>query len=102
MPKQNDYNLNEDELAEIHAGMKNLEGRMAKRATLIYGLQLGYEPAEGGRLNKVSLATRYKHFKRFKAEGLGGLADKAKSGRPRKATPQYIDCLATTFGNRSP
>ncbi len=44
-------------------------------------------------MNGVSLTTVYNHFNRFKMEGIEGLPDKAKSGRPAKATPEYIALL---------
>lgn len=45
-------------------------------------------------LNQVSV---YNHFNRFKAEGIVGLPDKAKSGRPSKATAEYIALLEDTL-----
>ena len=97
MPKQVDYTLNETELADIQTAMKHLDARIAKRATMLYNLHLGYRPEEVARMHDVTLATVYNHFQRFKNEGMAGLPDKAKRGRPPKATPVYIERLGQTL-----
>jgi transposase len=97
MPKQNDYTLNEEELKQIHKAMKHLDARIAKRATIIHSLHLGYPPEEVAQMHEVSSRTVYNYFNRFKMEGVGGLPDKAKSGRPAKATPEYIVLLEQTL-----
>ena len=48
-------------------------------------------------MHEVSLTTVYNHFKRFQMAGIKGLPDKAQSGRPVKATPEYIDLLEKTL-----
>lgn len=97
MPKHNDYSLNETELADIQNAMKHLDARIAKRATILYNLHLGYQPEEVARMHDVNLTTVYNHFQRFRSEGVAGLPDKAKSGRPMKATPLYIEHLEQTL-----
>jgi transposase len=97
MPKQVDYTLSETELKEIQTAMKHLDARVAKRATIVYTLHLGYRPEEVARMHDVTLATVYNHFQRFKSEGSAGLPDKAKRGRPTKATPVYIERLEQTL-----
>jgi transposase len=97
MPKQHDYTLNEEELKQIRQAMKHLDARVAKRATIIHSLHLGYRPEEVAQMHEVSLTTVYNHFNRFKMAGIEGLPDKAKSGRPAKATPEYIDRLEKTL-----
>jgi transposase len=77
--------------------MKHLDARVAKRATIVYNLHLGYRPEEVAQLHDVALASVYNHFQRFKRAGLVGLPDQAKSGRPSKATPAYIDQLEHTL-----
>lgn len=97
MPKQNDYTLTEDEQKQIKNAMKNPETRVSKRATVIYNLHQGYKPEEVATLHQISLGTVYNHYNRFKAEGIAGLPDKAKSGRPLKATEEYIVTLEETL-----
>lgn len=97
MPKQLEFTLNEEELKHIQTGMKSLDARVAKRATIIYGLHLGHRPDELASLHGISQGSVYNYFKLFKAEGVSGLADKPKSGRPRKATTAYIALLEKTL-----
>lgn len=97
MPKQNDYTLTEDEQKQIQQAMKNAETRVSRRATVIYNLHQGYKPEEVANWHQISLASVYNHFNRFKTEGIAGLPDKAKSGRPHKATEEYIAVLEETL-----
>jgi transposase len=97
MPKQHDYTLSEKELKQIRKAMKHQNARLAKRATVVHSLHLGYAPQAVADMNAVSLASVYNYFNRFKATGIEGLRDKAKSGRPSKATPEYIALLEATL-----
>jgi len=97
MPKQHDCSLKEDELKQVREAMKSPQAKVAKRATIVHGLHLGHRPDELAELHHVSLTTIYNHFNRFKAEGSKGLADKARSGRPAKATERYIKLLEETL-----
>jgi transposase len=97
MPKHVNYTLTEVELEQIRQAMKHREARVSKRATVIYGLHLGHRPDELAELHGISQASVYNHFKRFKAAGIAGLADKAKSGRPAKASAEYIALLEATL-----
>ena len=97
MPKRHDYTLNEAELKDIREAMKHRDARVAKRATIIHSLHLGHRPDELAAMYGISQASVYNHFNRFKAEGLAGLPDKTKSGRPAKATPEYIALLEQTL-----
>ena len=89
MPKQNDYTLTEEELAQIHKALKSDNARVVKRASVIHSLHLGYTPEEIRQVQAISLGTVYNYFKRFKAEQIAGLKNKARSGRPPKATEAY-------------
>lgn len=93
MPKQNDYTLNEAELKVILAGMKHPKARVAKRATVVHSLHLGYAPEALAEMHAASLASVYNYYHRFKAEGLAGLIDKPKVGRPPKADAAYRERL---------
>lgn len=97
MPKQLDFTLNEEELKHIQVAMKSLDSRVAKRATIIHGLHLGHRPDELADLHGISQVSVYNYFNQFKSEGVSGLPDKPKSGRPRKATPAYISLLEETI-----
>jgi transposase len=89
MPKQNDYTPTEEELKQVLEAVKSPIARVAKRALVLHSLHLGYPPEAIARIQALSLATVYNHFNRFKAEGIVGLADKPKQGRPPKANESY-------------
>ena len=97
MPKQNDYTLTEAELAEVHRAMKSQKAKVARRASVVHSLHLGYAPEKVAQLHQISLGTVYNHYHRFKEEGSPGLADKAIPGRPAKATEEYIAVLEQTL-----
>jgi transposase len=97
MPKQNDYTLNQTELEQIQVAMRSRTAKVVKRATIVHGLHLGHCPDELAQLHDVSLTTIYNHVDRFKADDEAGLADKGRSGRPRKATAAYIQLLEETL-----
>lgn len=69
MPKQNDYTLTTEELDQISAGMKSRQARVAKRASVIHSLYLGYVPQEVATIHQVSLASVYNHFNPSKLKG---------------------------------
>ena len=97
MPKRHNYTLTKEELKQIRQAMNHLDARVAKRATIVHSLHLGYSPEQVAEMNGVSLPTIYNHFNRFKTEGIKGLPDKAKSGHPPKATPEYVALLEQTL-----
>lgn len=79
MLKQNDYTLTKEELSGIREAMKSSDARVAKRATVVHSLHLGYAPEEVAQQHNVSSGTVYNHFKRFKAAGVAGLPNKLRS-----------------------
>ena len=93
MTKPINYTLEDRELAQIQSAMKSSNAKVAKRASVIYSLHLGYTPEEVARLQAVSVATVYNHVNRFQAEGRQGLPNKPKSGRPPKANSRYRERL---------
>lgn len=97
MPKHNDYTLSSEQLEQVREAMKSPIARVAQRATVLHSLHLGYRVEEVAQMHQISTASIYNHFQRFEAEGIAGLPDKPKSGRPRKATPDYIALLEQTL-----
>jgi transposase len=97
MPKQNDYTLTEEEVEQVQLAMKSDKARIAKRATVLYNLHQGYSVKEVSEMHRVSVATVYNYVERFQAEGIEGLPNKSIPGRPRKATPEYIQWLEETL-----
>ena len=100
MPKQLDYTLTTEEVEAIQVAMKSKNAKVAKRASVLHSLHLGYRPEEVAQLQQISLGTVYNHFNRFKAEGVVGLANKAKSGRPPKADATYRQVLLEVIETR--
>lgn len=97
MPKRHNYTLTETEYEQVRKAMKNLDSRISKRANIVHSLHLGHSPGELAEMYGLSLASIYNHFNRFRLEGFAGLADKARSGRPRKATAEYVNLLEQTL-----
>lgn len=89
MPKQNDYTRTEEELVKIRKAMKSQNAKKAKRASMVHNLHQGYSPIEVAKLHDVSETTVYNWFNRYQTEGLAGLVNKPKSGRPPKADARY-------------
>ncbi len=89
MPKQVDYTLTEEQLVEVAEGMKSHDKNVAKRATMVHNLHQGYAPSEVADIHAVSTGTVYNWFNRYQDEGLVGLQNKLKSGRPPKADTAY-------------
>ena len=97
MPKQNDYTLTDKAVEQVQAAMKSTQSRIAKRATVLYNLHLGYRVQEVAEMHQVSVATVYNYVERFQSDGIEGLPNKPIPGRPRKATPEYIALLEATL-----
>jgi transposase len=97
MDKENKHQLTEADIVVVREAMKSPIRKVAKRASVLYSLHLGYTPEAVAELQDISLATVYNHYQRFKREGLEGLADKPKSGRPPKADEAYRQVLAETL-----
>jgi transposase len=93
MGKRN-YKLNEEELAQIEQAMRKA-GRVEvrQRATAIHMLHSGEKPGRVAELMAVGIATIYNWHHRWQTEGLAGLSNKPKSGRPQKATEEYGQLL---------
>ena len=97
MPKIIDYTLTEAELKQIQVAMKSKQVQVARRASIVHSLHLGYSAEEVAQLHQVSRATVHNNFHAFKNEGKAGLETKPIPGRPAKATPEYIELLETTL-----
>jgi len=93
MPKKVDYTLSREHLSEIRRAMKSRDAKVAKRASMLYNLHQGYRPDQVAEIHAVSTGTVYNTFNRYQTEGLNGLTNKAKSGRPPKADAGYLKRL---------
>lgn len=83
MPKRINYTLSESQQSEIEKAIKSHENlRVRERARIIRLLHKGHTPAEVAELMAVSVGQVYWWSKRWQTEGLVGLADKPRGGRP--------------------
>lgn len=94
MPKPINYQLNEQELAEIETAMnRDKRPEVRQRATAIRLLHLGHSPGEVAVILMVNLSSIYNWHQRWRAKGVAGLANQPKSGRRRNATDRYCQLL---------
>lgn len=95
MPKQIDYRLSESELLTIEQAIKNdPDLRLRQRAQIIRLLHKGHKPDAIAELLSLSSGPVYYWHNRWREEGLDGLRDKPRSGRPRVSDEAYRQKLA--------
>jgi Transposase and inactivated derivatives len=84
------YQLKPRELAEIEKAMRqDKRAEVRQRATVIRLLHLGHKPKAVAEQHMVSVATIYNWHKLWREQGIEGLANRKKTGRPSKATEAY-------------
>lgn len=71
----------------------NCDPRRLRRAQMIRLSKLGHKCSEIARLLNVSAPTVTQTIHRFNTEGLSGLADRPRPGRPPRARDRYIKLL---------
>ena len=97
MPKALSYQLTEAGLREIVEAIKHdKRPEVRQRAMGLRLLHEGESPKEVAEFLDVSQPTVYDWHHRWQREGLEGLANRPKSGRPMKATDNYITQLEET------
>ncbi len=95
MPKARDYHLNEQQLAEIEKAIRHdKRPEVRQRCTVIRLLHQGHKPEEIAKMQAISIPTVYGWLKRWQQDGIEGLANKPKSGRPAKANDAYSQAVA--------
>ena len=84
------YQLKSKELAEVERAMRqDKRAEVRQRAIAIRLLHLGQKPEAIAEQQMVSLPTIYNWHKLWREQGIDGLANKPKTGRPSKATEAY-------------
>src|SRR5215212_11836849 len=84
------YQLKPKELAEIERAMRqDKRAEVRQRARVIRLLHLGHKPEAVAEQQMVSVPTIYNWHKLWREQGIDGLANKPKTGRPSKATEAY-------------
>jgi transposase len=88
------YQLKSKELADIEKAIRqDKRAEAGQRATVIRLLHLGYKPEAVAEQQMVSVPTIYNWHRLWREEGIAGLANKPKTGRPSKATDEYCRTL---------
>lgn len=95
MPKALKFTLTESELEIIAKSVKtDKRPEVRQRAMGLRLLHEGQSPQAVAEIMAVSQPTVYDWHHRWQANGLEGLANRPKSGRPRKVDEQYVERLA--------
>lgn len=88
------YQLKVKELAEIEKAMRqDKRAEVRQRATVMRLLHFGHKPETIAEQQMVSVPTIYNWHKLWRGQGIEGLANKKKTGRPSKATEIYCQKL---------
>jgi hypothetical protein len=83
MPKKIDYQLSEEELETVEQAIRyEKDIRVVKRANSIRLLHQGHSPQEVAEMLLVSDVSVYNWHARWRAQGIEGLRDAPRSGRP--------------------
>jgi transposase len=94
MPKPLNFTLTESDLAIIAKAVKSdKRPEVRQRAMGLRLLHEGHTPKEVAEIISVSQPTVYDWHHRWHQKGLEGLANRPKSGRPRKADHSYVELL---------
>ena len=95
MTKRIDFSRSNEQLESLEEAIKFDERpEVVKRAMALRLLHYGHRPEAVAEMLLVTASTVYQWHHRWEAEGLEGLVDRPKSGRPRKADENYCKLLA--------
>jgi transposase len=88
------YTLSDEAVQQLEAVIRDDQRvTVVQRATAIRMLHLGHTSVEVSKLLLVSSVSVRTWFERFQAEGVAGLVNRARSGRPRQATQAYWEVI---------
>lgn len=91
MPKRIDFHLKPKDLSQIEQAIQSApEPEVRQRAIALRLLHLGHSPEQVAQVVLVTANTIYDWHKRWREQGLAGLRDRQRSGRPSKADSAYI------------
>lgn len=86
-----DFTLSEEQRIEIEQAINHApQPEVRQRAIAIRLLHLGHAPEAVAEMLAVAPSTVWNWHRRYRAEGVEGLANRAKSGRPAKAEAHYL------------
>jgi transposase len=94
MPKRREFTLSNEDLKVVEDTIAHdKRPEVVKRAMALRFLHLGHSTEDVAEMMLVGVSTIYTWWRRWEAEGVTGLANKPKSGRPSKATAEYCQKL---------
>ena len=94
MPKRREFTLSSEDLKVVEDTIaRDKHPEVVKRAMALRFLHLGHSTEEVAEMLLVAVSTIYTWWRRWEVEGVAGLANKPKSGRPSKATEEYCQKL---------
>lgn len=103
MPKRLNYELSDEELSQITEAIRSdKRPEVRQRATAIHLLHLGHKPAEVAESLAVDRVTIYNWHRRYRQEGLEGLANRPKGRPKRKADEAYCQALEAALEQEPP
>jgi transposase len=94
MSKRLNFTLNEEQLAEMEQAINSSPyPEVRQRAIAIRFLHLGQSPEQVAQAVMVTSNTVYAWHKRWREQGIDGLRDGHRTGRPSKANQAYVQEL---------
>lgn len=91
MAKRIDFHLQPEELSQIEQAIHSApEPEVRQRAIALRLLHLGQSPEQVAQVVLVTANTIYAWHSRWREQGIAGLRDRQRSGRPSKADQAYI------------
>lgn len=97
------YTLNETEVRQLEQVIREDKRlKVVQRATAVRMLHLGQSSAAVSQVMLVSSVSVRTWFERFQSEGVAGLVNRQRSGRPRQATDAYWQVIETALEQDPP
>lgn len=94
MPKRIDFRLTEEQVRVLDEAINHApEPEVRQRAMAIKALHLGQSAETVAEMSGVEIVSIYNWHKRWVAEGIVGLKNRPKSGRPANTDQAYRDLL---------
>lgn len=98
MSRRITFTLTKEDLAAVETAMHHApQVEVRQRATAIRMLHLGHKPETVAELLAVAPSTVWNWHRRYRAQGLSGLANQPRSGRPAKADDTYVQAVETAL-----
>jgi transposase len=100
MSRRVNFTLTDEQLAEIEQAINySPHPEVRQRAIAIRLLHLGHKPEQVADLVAITANTIWTWHRRWRKEGMAGLADRPKPGRKSKADTEYIRQLEAALAS---